>query len=83
MKILVAFAILVFTFSSEAWASETYYKSLSACAANNIGTVYCAPPFGGALQNIIGTVQCGPGQCVRAISSKVGSLCDSEITSNQ
>lgn len=65
MKTLVAFAVLAVVCTSKAWADETYYKSLGACAANSIGTIYCAPPFGGALQNSIGTVQCGPGQCAR------------------
>lgn len=65
VKTLVIFAILAVAFSSNARANESYYKSLGACAADSIGTVYCAPPFGGALQNSIGTVQCGPGQCAR------------------
>ncbi len=65
VKSLVIFAILAVAFSSNARADESYYKSLGACAANSIGTVYCAPPFGGALQDSIGTVLCGPGQCAR------------------
>lgn len=65
MKLFAISTALVLGFSSTALSDETYYRSLGACAANNIGTVYCAPAFGGALQNNIGTVECGPGQCAR------------------
>lgn len=34
------------------------------CAKDSIGTVYCSEsPAGGAMPDIIGTVQCGKGQC--------------------
>jgi hypothetical protein len=76
VKTLVAFAILAVAFSSKAWADESYYKSLGACAPDRIGTVYCAPPFGGALQDRIGTVQCGPGQCAR---DRIGTVYCSSV----
>lgn len=42
------------------------------CAANSIGTVYCSKyPNGGAITNIIGTVECGKGQCRR---NSIGSV---------
>ena len=65
VKLFITIATLTLFFSSAAHSNETYYRSLGACAANSIGTVYCAPSFGGALQNSIGTVECGPGQCAR------------------
>ena len=66
MKLVIAIAgLLIGSALGTAMGAETYYRSLSACAAEIIGTVYCAPAFGGALQDSIGVVQCGPGQCAR------------------
>ena len=65
MKTIALVVLATLGLSGAAWSQNSYYRSLGACAANSIGTVYCAPAFGGALPDSIGTVQCGPGQCAR------------------
>ena len=65
MNFVFVLATLIFGFASAAWSQETYNRSTGACAADSIGTVYCAGPFGGAIKDGIGTVYCGIGQCAR------------------
>ena len=37
---------------------------LAKCLTNAIGQTYCAPPGGGIVENAIGQMLCGRGQCV-------------------
>jgi hypothetical protein len=33
------------------------------CITDAVGQIYCSPPSGGILKNLIGTIVCGVGQC--------------------
>lgn len=71
MKTFSLFFFLIIGAASSSWAEGSNDIGLGGCAGNIMGTIICAPPFGGIAANTMGTFMCGRGQCVKNIMGTV------------